>query len=82
MSVIGNRTADDPWTLLTPPGTSEYQMHRDDNADPAELVCQVGSTKVRYLARGAVRHVRAAVARTPRAIELEHNQRNNILRAR
>src|SRR3954447_16195132 len=26
-------------------------MHRDDTADPPELVCQVGSTKLRYLAR-------------------------------
>src|ERR1044071_1107601 len=47
----GSGTADDPWVLRTPPGTSEYQMHRDDSADPAELVCQVGSTKLRYLAR-------------------------------
>jgi hypothetical protein len=26
-------------------------MHRDDTAEPAELVCQVGSTRLRYLAR-------------------------------
>jgi len=26
-------------------------MHRDAAADPPELVCQVGSTKLRYLAR-------------------------------
>ena len=26
-------------------------MHRDDEADPPELVCTVGSTKLRYLAR-------------------------------
>ena len=51
MAVTGNGTADNPWNLLTPPGTSAYQMHRDDNADPPELVCQVGSTKLRYLAR-------------------------------
>ena len=44
-------TADDPWVLKTPPGTSEFQMYRDDTADPPELVCQVGSTKLRYLAR-------------------------------
>ena len=37
--------------LTTPPGTSEFTIHRDDTADPAELVCQVGSTKLRYLAR-------------------------------
>jgi hypothetical protein len=47
----GSGTADDPWVLKTPPGTSEYTMYRDDTADPPELVCQVGTTKLRYLAR-------------------------------
>ena len=47
----GKGTAEDPWKLKTPPGTSEYQMYRDDSADPPEIVCQVGSTKLRYLAR-------------------------------
>ena len=32
-------------------GTSEYTMYRDDTADPPQLVCQVGSTRLRYLAR-------------------------------
>ena len=27
-------TADDPWVLKTPPGTSEYTMHRDDAVPP------------------------------------------------
>jgi len=44
-------TKDDPWRLTTPPGTSTYTMYRDDDADPPELVCQVGSTQLRYLAR-------------------------------
>jgi hypothetical protein len=47
----GTGTADDPWRLKTPPETSDYTIHRDDTAEPAELVCQVGSTKLRYLAR-------------------------------
>jgi hypothetical protein len=47
----GSGTAEDPWVLKTPPGTSEFTMYRDDDADPPELVCQVGSTKLRYLAR-------------------------------
>jgi hypothetical protein len=47
----GSGTADDPWVLQTPPRTSEFRIHRDDSAEPAELVCQVGSTKLRYLAR-------------------------------
>ncbi len=44
-------TKDDPWILKTPPGRSEYTMYRDTEADPPELVCQVGSTTLRYLAR-------------------------------
>jgi hypothetical protein len=44
-------TKDDPWVLKTPPGTSEYTMYRDDEADPALLVCQVGSTRLTYQAR-------------------------------
>ena len=28
--VKGSGTADDPWVLRTPPGTSEFSMHRDD----------------------------------------------------
>jgi Family of unknown function (DUF6855) len=41
-------TKDDPWFLKTPPGTSEYQMWRDESADPPALVCQVGSTQLKY----------------------------------
>lgn len=44
----GSGTRDDPWVLKTPPGTSEYQMWRDEGADPPALVCQVGSTQLRY----------------------------------
>ena len=42
----GSGTHEDPWILTTPPGTSRYQMYRDDSVEPAELVCQVGSTKL------------------------------------
>ena len=42
---------DDPWSLKTPPGSSEYTIYRDDDADPPQLVCQVGSTKLTYLWR-------------------------------
>ena len=44
-------TKDDPWVLKTPPGTSEYQMWRDEAADPPAIVCQVGSTQLRYQLR-------------------------------
>jgi hypothetical protein len=41
-------TKDDPWVLSTPPGTSQYTMHVDDQVDPPILVCQVGATTLRY----------------------------------
>jgi hypothetical protein len=44
----GNGTKDDPWKLKTAPGTSEYEMWRDESADPPALVCQVGSTQLKY----------------------------------
>jgi hypothetical protein len=51
-------TKDNPWKLKTAPGTSEYTMYRDEGADPAALVCQVGSTTLRYHLR-AVDDLRA-----------------------
>jgi hypothetical protein len=47
----GSGTMRDPWNLSTPPGTSQFQMYRDDTVDPPLLVCQVGSTRLSYLAR-------------------------------
>jgi len=44
-------TKDTPWALKTPPGKSEYTMYRDDDADPPVIVCQVGSTQLKYDAR-------------------------------
>jgi hypothetical protein len=49
--MAGTGTREDPWRLKTPPGTSEYELYRDDAADPPALVCQVGSTKLSYDAR-------------------------------
>jgi hypothetical protein len=45
---MADGTKDDPWVLRTPPGTSEYRMWREPEADPPALVCQVGSTSLRY----------------------------------
>jgi hypothetical protein len=47
-SAVGKGTKERPWLLKTPPGTSEYQMYRDEAADPPALVCQVGTTQLRY----------------------------------
>jgi hypothetical protein len=44
----GVGTKADPWVLNTPPGSSAYSMYRDDEADPPVLVCQVGTTTLRY----------------------------------
>jgi len=48
----GSGTKDDPWVLSTPSGGSTYEMYRDDGADPPQLVCQVGSTRLTYQVRG------------------------------
>jgi hypothetical protein len=45
---MADGTKDDPWVLRTAPGTSEYRMWRDPDADPPILACQVGSTALRY----------------------------------
>ncbi|MBI5160048.1 MAG: hypothetical protein HY996_01280 [Micrococcales bacterium] len=46
--MTGSGTAAEPWQLTTAPGSSAYTMHRDESADPPALVCQVGSTTLRY----------------------------------
>ena len=51
-------TEEDRWVLKTPPGTSEYTMYRDEQVDPPVLVCQVGSTTLRYDLR-AIEDLRA-----------------------
>jgi hypothetical protein len=47
----GGGTPDDPWMLKTAPLSSDYTLYRDDDSDPALLVCQVGTTRLTYLAR-------------------------------
>jgi hypothetical protein len=44
----GLGTAERPWELETPPGSSTYQAYRDTDADPPALVVQVGKTQLRY----------------------------------
>jgi len=46
--LAGTGTRDDPWRLTTPPGTSEYQLYRDESHDPPILVCTVGKTVLHY----------------------------------
>ncbi len=47
----GSGTEDDPWVLSTPSGGAQYEVHRDEAADPPALVCQVGSTRLSYRLR-------------------------------
>ena len=46
--MAGSGTKDDPWDLKTAPGTSGFQVWRDEASDPPALVCQVGGTQLRY----------------------------------
>ena len=46
--MAGSGTRDDPWTLTTPSGQSEFQLWRDETSDPPALVCQVGKTQLSY----------------------------------
>jgi hypothetical protein len=48
MTLAGGGTREDPWILRTPPGSSEYRMYRDEQADPPALVCVVGTTTLSY----------------------------------
>jgi len=47
----GSGTPEDPWILTTPSGSSQYQMYRDETADPPAIVCIVGKTKLGYQLR-------------------------------
>ncbi|MDP3658410.1 DUF6855 family protein [Phenylobacterium sp.] len=44
----GSGVKDDPWTLTTPSGGSQFQAWRDEALDPPALVVQVGKTQLRY----------------------------------
>ncbi|MEV8373327.1 DUF6855 family protein [Kribbella sp. NPDC056861] len=92
MAFTGSGTKADPWALSTPPGGSQYQVYREDDT----LVCQVGSTKLSYQAR-CIEDLHAMLQQhgdwmllgntdeqQPAALgpaEVEHNARNNRMRA-
>jgi hypothetical protein len=44
-------TKENPWKLKTPPGTSEYEMYRDNVNGTDVIVCVVGKTILHYDAR-------------------------------
>jgi hypothetical protein len=47
----GSGTPEDPWVLTTPSGSSQYQIYRDEAAEPPALVCTVGKTVLGYRLR-------------------------------
>jgi hypothetical protein len=49
--VEGQGTAEKPWRLKTPPGTSDFEAYKDAGAEPPALVVQVGKTQLRYQLR-------------------------------
>ena len=101
MTAKGKGTREDPWELKTPPGTSDYQMWKDESADPPVLVCQVGKTTLNYqwawgrssgnpvggwygLKKGLRGRFGMYVPPLMEALglaEVEHNPRNNRMRA-
>ena len=48
MTPAGSGTRETPWTLKTPPLSSEFEAFRDDALDPPALVVRVGKTELRY----------------------------------
>jgi hypothetical protein len=48
MSKVEKGTDENPWQLKTPPGTSEFTMHRATLDDTEILVCTVGKTILHY----------------------------------
>jgi hypothetical protein len=67
----GTGTQDDPWQLKTPPGTSEYQMWKDEAADLPAIVWLRGRFGV---------YLPALLEALGRA-EVTHDARNNRMRA-
>ncbi|MEM1428080.1 MAG: DUF6855 family protein [Pseudomonadota bacterium] len=47
----GSGTREDPWILKTPPLSSEFEVWRDEAAEPPALVVQVGKTRLSYQLR-------------------------------
>lgn len=41
-------TPEQPWSLKTPPGSSEFTAFKNEELDPPALVVKVGKTELRY----------------------------------
>ncbi len=47
----GMGVAGDPWILKTPPQSSDFEVWKDETADPPALIVQVGKTRLSYQLR-------------------------------
>lgn len=46
--VTESGTKQDPWKLKTPPGTSDYELYKEEKDGREILVCTVGKTVLHY----------------------------------
>ena len=85
----GAGTADDPWVLKTPPGTSEYQMYENKPANDGTLEAWARASDnpiggwygLRKGYRGRFAMYVPPLLEHLGLVELEHNPRNNRVRA-
>jgi hypothetical protein len=100
-TTTGAGTREDPWVRRTPPGTSNYQMYRDESADPlgsadeqkaaAEGTVEAwgrsetnpvgGFYGIKKGLRGRFGMYVPPLMEALGLAELEHNARNNRIRA-
>ncbi|CAN5636338.1 hypothetical protein BH11ARM2_BH11ARM2_36880 [soil metagenome] len=76
-------TKANPWNLKTPPLTSDYQMYFDEKDGEPVIVCVVGSTTLLYARRAVedLHRMLKAHGDWMDLAEVEHNPRNNRMRA-
>ena len=82
MDVKGSGTKEDPWVLKTPPGKAEYMVWKDEAAELPALMCKVGGYYgIKKGLRGRFANYVPPVMEMLGLAELEHNARNNRMRA-
>ena len=83
-AATGKGSKGDPWQLQTASQTSSYEMYRDESADAWDAIRVIRWWVVRA-EEGPTRSFRglpAALLEALGLVELEHNPRNNRVRAR
>lgn len=88
MAVALDRTKDDPWRLKTAPGTSEYTMHTDEKEGTVEAWGRSPDNPIGGwygLKKGLRGRFGVYIPPLMEALglcELEHNAKNNRMRAK